>query len=396
MAKYFNEVDTTVLLETEKDLTKYFDFAKTNTYVSSYCKETTIVGIGNEPLLHINGAGEFIPDDRCPDISKEDFETAVVDRGLFVMTPVDGEMKCYPSIYTSFNGLCARAGIRGTLISNTDESRNFNPMDAETRGNWLTYGFHHNKGGVKFRICDGFVDACNSDSYIWLSEKEGYKAVVKALKKEHPETAFRSGMVSHEYLYVELDIKDDIATDGFSQLLQNYGVDVSTLVCGAYYCTSDVGNACMSVFPFYDLNGVRFRLGKGISLRHEGEASIKKFSAALKDLGMLFKEAEDTVEKLGNTTIKYPAGCLQQIVENNSWLPTKAAKMELEDALALYGNGTKSATAFDVYLMVAHIIETYASLTKQMTPTQRVNYSEEVAKLLNLDYSKMDVPYDEA
>ena len=73
MAKYFEEVAATVTLETAKDLEKYFEFAKTNSYVSSYCKETSIVGIENEPLLHINGAGEFVPDDRCPDVSKEDF-----------------------------------------------------------------------------------------------------------------------------------------------------------------------------------------------------------------------------------------------------------------------------------------------------------------------------------
>lgn len=76
MAKYFEEVAATVTLKTAKDLENYFEFAKTNSYVSSYCKETSIVGIENEPLLHINGAGEFVPDDRCPDVSKEDFETA--------------------------------------------------------------------------------------------------------------------------------------------------------------------------------------------------------------------------------------------------------------------------------------------------------------------------------
>ena len=64
MAKYFEEVAATVTLKTAKDLENYFEFAKTNSYVSSYCKETSIVGIENEPLLHINGAGEFVPDAR--------------------------------------------------------------------------------------------------------------------------------------------------------------------------------------------------------------------------------------------------------------------------------------------------------------------------------------------
>lgn len=392
--KFFKSVDTVVSLKSEEDLKNYFKFAKTNSYVSSFCKETSVIGIANEPLLHINGKGEFVADERCPEVPQEDFETAVVDRGVFIVTPVDGDMKVFPSIYTAFNGICARAGIGGSLIRNTELNRSFEPMDAETRGNWLTYGFHHNRGGAKFRICDGFVDACNSDSYVWLSEEKGFDAVLKELRREHADAKFRGGCVSHEYLYVEIDLCDDIATDGFEQLLKSFGVNVDTLKCGVYYCTSDIGNSCMSAFPFYELNGTRFRVGKGISLRHEGDASIAMFKQNLKNMAMLWKEAEDTVEKLGNTEVKFPAGCLQQIIKNNPWLPAKASKAELENALTLYGNGAKTATAFDVYLMVADIIEVQSSL-KKLTPTQRVNFADDVAKMLNFDYGKADVPYVE-
>jgi hypothetical protein len=392
--KFFTTVDAVVVFESEKDLKNYFNFAKTNSYVSSFCKETSLIGIANEPLLHVNGRGEFVPDERCPEVPQDDFETAVVDRGVFVATPVDGEMKIYPSIYTAFNGICARAGITGSLIRNTELNRSFEPMDAETRGNWLTYGFHHNRGGAKFRICDGFIDACNSDGYVWLSEEKGYNAVLKELQKEHPEATFKGGSVSHEYLYVEIDMNDEIALDGFKQMLEGFGVTVESIRCGVYYATSDVGNACMSAFPYYELNGTRFRVGKGISLRHEGDASIAVFKSKLKNLAMLWQEAEDIVEKLGNTEIKFPAGCLQQVIEENPWLPAKASKAVLEEALRKYGNGAKSATAFDVYLMVADIIEVQSTL-KALTPTQRVNFADDVAKLLNYDYVKHDVPYVE-
>ena len=67
--------------------------------------------------------------------------------------------------------------------------------------------------------------------------------------------------------------------------LAQFGADVTKLRCGVYYCTSDVGNACMSAFPFYELNGTRFRLGKGITLRHEGDASIAKILRAFKGIG---------------------------------------------------------------------------------------------------------------
>ena len=60
--KFFTTVDAVVVFESEKDLKNYFNFAKTNSYVSSFCKETSLIGIANEPLLHVNGRGEFVPD----------------------------------------------------------------------------------------------------------------------------------------------------------------------------------------------------------------------------------------------------------------------------------------------------------------------------------------------
>jgi hypothetical protein len=43
---------------------------------------------------------------------------------------------------------------------------------------------------------------------------------------------------------------------------------------------------------------------------------------------------------------------------------------------------------------VADIIEVQSTL-KALTPTQRVNFADDVAKLLNYDYVKHDVPYVE-
>ena len=336
--KFFATADAIVTLQDEKALKEYFAFSKTNKYVAAYNKEVSILGIPNEPLFFGNYKGEFAPDSRYPDVkvdgvsaTDEDFQSCVVDRGLFAVMPVEGEIAVYPTIYTAFNGMCARAGIYGPLISNADESRSFTPLPAELKGQWLTTGFHHNKGGSKWKICDGFIDACNSDNYVWLSEKKGYDAVIREVKKDHPNVTYATGLVSHEYLYIEVALNDDLFLDGLKNMFLSYGVDVQSLTAGIYYCTSDVGNAAMSAYPFYTLNGTRFRLGKGVGIRHEGDACIAKFSKELKKLGMLFKEAEDMVEELGNTTITHPAGCLQQIIEKHKWIPRKSACKVLEE-----------------------------------------------------------------
>ena len=50
--------------------------------------------------------------------------------------------------------------------------------------------------------------------------------------------------------------------------------------------------------------------------------------------------------------------------------------------------------SFKPVYTLSSMVETQAVI-KPMTPTQRVNFSEEVSKLLNFDYEKYDVPYIE-
>jgi len=175
--------------------------------------------------------------------------------------------------------------------------------------------------------------------------------------------------------------------------LQDAGMDVTEVKAGVRFSTSDVGNAMVYASPFYVVNGVKWTLGKGCGCRHDGKGCVELFAGELDKLGMLFKESEERVEELGNTFIKYPAGCLQRICEEKAkTLPRKAATKVIDDTLVEFSG--KTCYAIDIFAKLNEIVDE-ANKIKQLTPTQLVNFTEEVSKLMYLDYEAYDIPYAE-
>lgn len=105
----------------------------------------------------------------------------------------------------------------------------------------------------------------------------------------------------------------------------------------------------------------------------------------LNGLAMVFKENEDLVEKLGNTQIKHPGGCFLHIIDKNRSL--RSGSEDLADELdAEFPAG---CTAIDVFLALNKIVEVRNS-RKELNPTQLINLTETIAKLLLINYADYD------
>lgn len=192
-------------------------------------------------------------------------------------------------------------------------------------------------------------------------------------------------MFSHEYLVLDYMLNDDIMEDSFISMLSEYGVSAKTVKAGVRFSTSDVGNSCVTAAPFYDLDGARIRLGKPICLSHDKGHSIEQFIKMLNGLAMVFKENEDLVEKLGNTQIKHSGGCFLHIIDKNRSL--RSGSEDLADELdAEFPAG---CTAIDVFLALNKIVEVRNS-RKELNPTQLINLTETIAKLLLINYTDYD------
>lgn len=241
-------------------------------------------------------------------------------------------------------------------------------------------------GGAIIAIINGKVSAALSKEYAILPDDELIEHLEKQLMIDHPEYEFDKGMVSHEYLMVEYLLNDTLMEESVRLKLNDAGAHISSLKAGIRFSTSDVGLSKVYASIFYDADGIRTTLGSGIEMEHKGDASPEKFEAKMEDLGLLFRECEERIEELGNIPIRNLAGCVREIREVFTFLP-KATAEEVETELQLkYPNG---GTAIDVYLALNDIIQRHTKTTNA-SPTRYLNLSEQVAKLMNLPYGKIE------
>lgn len=391
--KFFTSDDAVVTLKTETDKEKVLEFIAKDEWYTPYIWECFVKEIANAPLFFEQYKEQFeteLPNGlKCNvpalDNSNEELIETARDTGLMLGFPANGGIVVKPTRYTAFTSICQRAGISGSTISNMDEKPLISVLPTMEKAQWLSRGFSLHKADCKILYRDGKVSSMLSKEYEILPANETIPRFERKLREDHPDLTFSSGMFSHEYLVLDYMLNDDIMEDSFISMLSEYGVSAKTVKAGVRFSTSDVGNSCVTAAPFYDLDGARIRLGKPICLSHDKGHSIEQFIKMLNGLAMVFKENEDLVEKLGNTQIKHPGGCFLHIIDKNRSL--RSGSEDLADELdAEFPAG---CTAIDVFLALNKIVEVRNS-RKELNPTQLINLTETIAKLLLINYTDYD------
>ena len=88
--------------------------------------------------------------------------------------------------------------------------------------------------------------------------------------------------------------------------------------------------------------------------RTVGDGSVDTFVQLLPRVDSLFKEAENQIEKLGNTDIDSISSTVRNIVDDNKSLFSKSFAEDVVAALS-----SQPGTAIDVYLALNEIVENY-------------------------------------
>ena len=306
MGKYFENADMQKNLRTREDLQEYLDFCKKgDRWVTPYGTEITMVIMDpNNELFKGEYLSDFAPAPDKPNMvacgveDEQGFEDAFRSTGMLAVFPLDSKMVTYPVIWTAENGVYGRAGLYGATIANASETARRNHLQNNIRASWLTQGINLLKGKVVLLIRDGVVSGFNSDEYAILPAYEAVPILEERLAADYPSYEYIDGMVNHEYLIAEYDLKDPAAADGIAQILINAGQKVESISACVRFSTSDTASALLLATPYYKVNGVTVNLGKGSGVKHAGTATMDNWKAQLDNLGMLFKECEDQVEKL--------------------------------------------------------------------------------------------------
>ena len=316
-----------------------------------------------------------------------ELEQAEMEKDMLFLYPLEGKMQVYPTRYTAFTSICQRAGLSGTTITNADPKPLVDALPVIEKAHWLSRGMSLHKAPCKVLLRDGRISAMLSAEYEILPAYEAVPLLEEELGKEHPDYKFTSGALSHEYLVLNYVLNDPVMEGSFKLLLESFGMNVNTLSAGVQFTTSDIGNSMMQAAPYYVVDGLKVRLGKPVGIRHDKGKKMHDFKNELQKLGMLFKEAEDQVEKLGNTDIFNPELCFTNIIDAHKTLKYGSDEV-LEEIKTDYPVGT-SCTAVDIFFYLNKIIEV-RNAKKAMTPTQMINLSEEIAKLMYIDFKVYD------
>lgn len=301
-----------------------------------------------------------------------------------VLKNADNEMKVIPTFHTAQLGLLTRRGCNcPAIMGNSFISRPAASMEES----FLNDSARRCRAKEQWGIIDGGAIANTSEGYVPLDAYFGYEVFKKTVKGEWPEATYVSGSVSYSFYEAEWDINDEVAVDGLKCLLEEYGVKVESLRALVRYSTSDTTSAQMGATMYYMLNGNRIRLAKTIGVDHRGDASIGKYAEVISDIGMLLKESEDAVERLGNTEIQYPAGCLSNVLGRCHLLNKYGTKYVDEWVV----KAPTEVTALDIIIKVNEVLQEQAKY-EDWSAERIVDASEVVSRMLNRKFSDYDKP----
>ena len=385
-------------LKNRKDLDACLDYISNDIWLKPYINECSLSAIPENSLvrlgmmedIQVTGANNTMVS--VKNVDDEDIFQCAKENGLLLIFPMENKWAAIPARYTAFSSICDRAGLSGRTITNNDEKTALSVLPIMEKAQWLSRGFSLNKLSCKILLRDGKISAMLSNKYNIMPVNEILPLFEKEIKKEHPNLVFKSGKFSHEYMFLDYLLEDPILEDSFLNILQTCGMaNIAAVKAGIRFSTSDIGYSMVRAIPNYEINGFKIRLGKPIEVKHDN-GKEDDFLKLLKTVGMLFKEAEDRVEELGNINISYPSGCLQHIfMKENKNIPKQIVDIEIEK---LCQNPPAHYSAINLYITLNEMVEETAQ-KKALSPKAYLNMSEEIARLLYLDYEKYDKPFIE-
>ena len=341
----------------------------------------------------IDGQMQLLPDGSCGtfiDVLKgtapvEDEDAAVEcyrnSNRFAVLANNLGRLEVFPTYHTAQKGLLTRRGLFCPAITGNYAITRPLPTMEETM---LNDAASRCSSVEQWGVLDGGCIANASNGYVPLDALQGFQTFENNLKQTWDSVEFVYGEVSYECYLADFKINDPIAIDSLKNLLEQLGVTVDSLECYARYTTSDTTNAQMGGTIYYKLNGSMLRLAKKLGVDHKGDVSILDFDKSLENLGMLLKESEDAVERLGNIDLQFPADCLK-----NALIKVKLYNKQGQNAVSEAVIQKDIKTALDIVIRCSEVLNQTAT-NNNWTVSQIIDASEEVTKLLNAKFELLD------
>lgn len=362
------------------------------------------IGIRKEPLFSKEDAkgvkyvrGSISHELKAPiDIDQRPFEECIRDGLLVIAMPTKNGFTAWPTRYTATHSLLKRAGVFCDAMLLSERRGKVGVVDIRKKADIFNMGRDVRDNDAVVLIRDGKIGYAGSSTYVRLCPMEGEAAFFEVLKKDHPEIKFDKGMASHEYVFGEYLLHDETMEESLRVMMDEAcsSTTIKHLRAGVRYATSEVGMSAMNAHCFVDIKTsdkekwTRITLPNDVRVEHDGKASIEMWREELEKLGTIFKECEERLEALGNIPIECVWDVVKHIRETYTFLPVKSTETVITQLKTMLPDG--KGTAMDCFMALNDIVQDALQTGGMATPATYINITEQVARLMFLDYHKID------
>lgn len=391
LAKYFADIREDVLVK-DGSRPSVYDTSIWNGLEEPMTADIGIVPVSKYPLL-----APF--DAQAPKFKRNGYEISLppIDledprnrrcaeegTGWFVSTVLKRKLQTVPTLTMAKNSILRRAGLDCPTFNRDENSRYFRALESKRRAELITECLGLCSKRAKVVIRYGEVFAVRSEEFVPMAEEDVYNTVLKTIRADHPDAAFREGVVSLPYGILSIALNDPLQEEGFRARLAGMKspMKCDSLMAGVTLSMSNVGQAAITVSCFYEADGRRIRLGTAVRMTHDAGASLDDLADRCSKLGAQFKDAEEKIERLGAMDVEHVGDAIRAVAKRYN-LPAAAEEVAAECDAQFPTGGS----GLDCYLALCDIADRQAASGK-MSADRQADLGEKVAALMDLPFDR--------
>ena len=287
---------------------------------------------------------------------------------------------------TAVAGLLDRAGIRGSALKRVKKK---NPANYVMLVNtcldvWSNQALLLERGGKISAIHGG-----DNKDYAVLPQDELFNVLKTTMAKES--ASFVDAYIDHTVTLAEYQLpKGSLSKCEQTMADHGYPLDPNWFPRLKFY-TSDTSNSSVTLSAQIQNGSSMIPVGNPIRLNHRNGATVADFEKKFDKLFAMFKDGFNRMVELVNCPVFAPAKMAEQLAKANN-LPLRPLATVIAERM-LKGEMTGTATAFDVYVVLADSVAAYRKATGS---TQMALVMEEtLARILFSDIDIWNSEFDE-
>lgn len=390
--KFLKENDDMFLFNEAETKKLFSDICDNDVWQTVYTRELICSGLPNAPILiaqirkDLNISGKV-----SDDCLREEME----EMGLCISIPFELGRETYPiGGNIALSCLMQRAGYGAApILSNYKDKNSVFAMNVDDKAKVLNFGLEQFRNKSLVLIRDEKIRAIHSgdeNDYQPLRFDKLNEILSKELNKQFASCSFNDAVLNHQFFSVLYRMEDYAIETQLKDIFSKTGMNLgSKIQLGCRLTSSDVGLFGANIYPYIvDEFGTYRPIGLPIKTEHRNKASLEVFEAQAKKVYALLRDSSYTLDAMSKKRVNYPSGIVQRLGKTVG-LPKKQTVITAKEFQSSYIKPTQ----IDVYWKLFEILEE-SEFQGKVSPAQKINIEESLARLIFSNMDEFDIPFD--